>query len=88
MYLITSILIKTNLVFTVFVFFLYYLLYYIGFRNNQFYVVYINIAFLKTDVNIDKINVNSFNIDFLTNIESKKQPMLKAYFSSSAWVSY
>lgn len=63
-----------------FCFFLYCLLYYIGFRNNRCHVVYINISFFKIDVNIDKINVHSFNIDFLTNVESKKQPILKVYF--------
>ena len=48
--------------------------------------MYVNIDFLKTDVNfitdvnVDKINIGNFNIDFLTDVVSKKQLMLKVYF--------
>ena len=61
-------------------FFACFLIYYIDFHNNRCCVVYVNIDFLKTDVNVDKINIGNFNIDFLTDVVSKKQLMLKAYF--------
>ena len=51
----TSISPKTNFVFAFF--FIYFLLYDIDFRKNQYCVVYLNIDFLKTTVNIDNVNV-------------------------------
>jgi len=49
------------LFFAVFVFFfIYFLLYDIGFGNNRCRVVHVNIDFLKIDVNV--VNIGSVNI--------------------------